>query len=460
MNELLNELNKIIEKSNDNIVITDGQGIVLRASPSCIDIYGVEVDALLGKSVFELEKKGIFSPSISAKVLREKKQCQLMQHTNTGKIVMATAYPLVNEQNEIYRVISFSHDLTELENLKRDYEHLQHDMEKYELELKELRREHGSAEIVTKSKAMQQIQELIARVADTDATVVLLGESGVGKSMLARSLHEQSKRRNHALVEVNCSTIPETLFESEMFGYEAGAFTGAQKSGKQGLIEQADKGTLFLDEIAEMSLPMQAKLLKVIQEKTVTRLGGTTAKKVDFRLVVATNQNLQELVKRKKFREDLYFRLHVLPIEIPPLRERVEDIHLLAYQALNKFNQKYGTAKKLTTATVEALRQYTWSGNVRELENMMERLALTVSGDMIKPEDLPFNIQVDHPTSSPSISVPFVNLKEAKKAVEKEWLLRAYRTCRTTFEMADYLGISQPSVVRKLKEYKIRSKIN
>ncbi|MEB3751730.1 sigma 54-interacting transcriptional regulator [Geobacillus sp. FSL W8-0032] len=454
------ELDAILKSSNDNIVIADENGIILRASPNCLSIYGKDVSYLVGKSVYQLEKENVFCPSVTARVLREKKEVQLMQQTATGRVVMATGVPVFDHQNRLVRIISFSHDLTELERLKEDYEKLRKQMEHYQMEIEELKPEH----IVIQSKAMERIWKLVHRVAQSDATVLFLGESGVGKNVFARSLHLHSPRRNEPFIEVNCSAIPESLFESEMFGYEKGSFTGAQKTGKPGLIELADKGTLFLDEIGELPLSMQAKLLKVLQEKKVIRVGGIKERTVNFRLIASTNQNLAEMVKQGKFRQDLFYRLHVIPIYVPSLRERKEDIFMLAQYFLKKFNQKYQMDKYFHPSIVDHLVQYDWPGNVRELENMIERLVITSETRAIYPEYLPFSIQKYPEVITPHQSLEKRNepstLKEAIEQVERQWLLRAAKQCKTTYEMADYLGISQPTVVRKLKKYGVDSKTN
>lgn len=448
------EIDAIIRSSQSNIVVADADGTVLRASPSCLEIYGKKADELIGKSVFELERQGIFSPSVTVRVLREKKDFQTMQYTQTGRVVMATGIPVFDEKKRIVRVISFSHDLTEIEQLKQQYEQLKAQMERYESEIEELREKDTHVEgVVMQSKRMKTVWQLIQRVAKANATILLTGESGVGKSLYAKIIHALSERKKGPFIEVNCGAIPESLFESELFGYEAGAFTGADKRGKVGIIEAADKGTLFLDEIGEIPLAMQAKLLKVIQEKKTQRIGSLKAKAVDFRLIAATNQNLEEMVNKGKFREDLYFRLHVIPIEIPPLRERVEDISLLAQYYLNVMNEKYRCRKTLDPRTIDVLTQYHWPGNVRELENLIERLVLTVEEPVLRPEHLPYYLQKEK-TAAFSAEKPS-SLKEALEAVEKHWLQKAHASCHTTYEMAKFLGISQPSVVRKLKKYGI-----
>lgn len=456
------ELDAIVKKSKDNIVITDGNGVVLRASPNSYAIYGSSTDDLIGKSVYQLEEDHIFSPSVTIKVLNERKEVRVMQNTKTGRSVMAIGLPIFDRSNEIIRVISFSHDLTEIEQLKEEFKQLQKKIERYETEIQELRdNEQIEGNTILKSKTIQQIWQLIKRVAKTDASVVFLGESGVGKTHFARALHQASERANEAFIDVNCSAIPESLFESEMFGYEPGSFTGASKKGKTGLIELADQGTLFLDEIGEIPLSMQSKLLKVIQDKEVIRIGGVRPKKVDFRLITSTNQNLSEMIKHGSFRQDLFYRLSVISITIPPLRERKEDIAMLAYYYLQKFNEKYRMRKSLHPATIDKLIHYHWPGNVRELQNMMERLVITSETNIIHPDNLPSDIQMDRTQKTDSLLLKNMKgktLREAMEEVEILWLRRAVKQCKTTYEMAEFLGISQSNVVRKLKKYRIKLK--
>lgn len=464
MNILEIEMNAILKASKDNIVIADGKGIILRASPNCLSIYGKDTSYLIGKSVYELEAANIFSPSVTIKVLKERKEVQVMQRTSTGRTVMATGFPVYNLSGEIIRVISFSHDLTEIQDLKEDYEELRTKMERYQSELEELRTKNPDLEdMVIQSKSMQKVWQLVQRVAKADASVVFLGESGVGKNVFAHALHNGSQRNKESLIEVNCGAIPESLFESEMFGYEPGSFTGANKQGKHGLIELADKGTLFLDEIGELPLPVQVKLLKAIQEKKVNRVGGGTSKNIDFRLIASTNQDLAEMVRQGKFREDLFYRLNVIPITIPPLRERKEDILMLAHFYLQKFNEKYEMRKFFHPSTIEELAAYDWPGNVRELQYMIERIVLTIETRTIYPDSLPFYLQNEYKQSNENRYIEELEergttLAEAIGEVEIRWLKRAVRQCKNTYEMGEYLGLNQSTVVRKLKKYGINAK--
>lgn len=460
------ELTKIIETSNNNITVTDQDGIILRSNPNHWSIYGIEPNQYIGKSVYQLQEEGILSPSIHAMVLKDKLPVQILQKTKTGRSVMATAFPVFNYEGEVIRAISYSQDQTEILNLQEQYKDLEKKLVSYQTEVEELRGKdsdyHG---ILYRSPSIEQIVGTIYRVSKTDASVLLLGPSGVGKSTFARMLHAQSHRKNEPFIEVDCSTIPETLFESEMFGYDSGSFTGANKQGKQGLIEQAEQGTLFLDEIGELPLAVQAKLLRVLQEKKVMRVGGKKERKVDFRLITATNKNIEEMVEKGEFRLDLFYRINIIPLQIPALCERKEDIPILIQHYVQSINEKYQMAKKFHANTYDVLTQYSWPGNIRELENVLERVILTAAEETINPEHLPINfrkIELPSLNSSPlateNVGIKEDDWKTTIEKTEKALLNRASATCKTTYEMAGLLGISQPSVVRKLKQYAISRK--
>ncbi|MFB7638194.1 sigma-54 interaction domain-containing protein [Peribacillus butanolivorans] len=456
------ELKKIIETSNNNITITDEKGIILYSNPKLWEIYGMEPASYIGTSVYQLEKEGLLTPSINALVLKEKKAMRIMQHTQTGHVVMSTGYPIFNKEGLLVRVISYGQDQTEILQLQEQYEQLQRIVKGYQTEVEDLReKELDYHDMIARSNATKQILKTIHNVAKTDATILLLGPSGVGKSTFARSVHNQSNRRKEPFIEVNCSTIPESLFESEIFGYEPGSFTGANKQGMQGLIEQADSGTLFLDEIGELPLAMQAKLLKVLQEKKIKRIGGKQESLINFRLIAATNQDLKGMVSEGKFRLDLFYRLNVIPIQIPALHERKEDIPLLIQHYLQKTNDKYQKLKKFHPTTYEVLTHYQWPGNIRELENLIEQLILIIEEPIIFPKHLPQTItgQIEQTENSSSQTIEQESdenhdLKKTLEKVELQLITKAYKQCKTTYEMAEYLGVSQPTVIYKLKKYK------
>ena len=308
--------------------------------------------------------------------------------------------------------------------------------------------------IILKSESMKQVVKLAIKVARVDSSVLITGETGVGKEVLARVVHKHSCRVNGPFIKLNCGAIQAELVESELFGYEAGAFTGARREGKLGLIQLADGGTLFLDEIGDLPLNLQVKFLRVLQEREIQRVGGVETKEVDFRLIAATNKSLQDLVKQKKFREDLFYRLDVVPMTIPPLRERKEDILPLALFFLNKFGQRYGLSMRISPEVIEVLLNNDWPGNVRELENTIERLLVTSDTD----------VATDHLINKSSNSKDYgksrLNLREILDQTEKHFILQAFEQCKTTREMAEVLGISQSTVVKKMRKYDIYSNVN
>ncbi len=331
------------------------------------------------------------------------------------------------------------------------------EMESIKNELRELQnKQSADPHIIAKSEQMKNVVELINRVAHTDITVLFTGESGVGKSLLAEHLHNWSGRKGN-FVTINCSSIPETLLESELFGYDAGAFTGANPKGKKGLVEEAENGTLFLDEIGELPMNLQAKLLTLIQKKEFFRIGDTKPKSVNFRLVAATNVDLIERVRIGKFRADLYFRLSVIHIPIPSLRERREDLLSLIMNLTQTFNSRYQQEKVLDHAVIDSLLQYDWPGNVRELGNLIERLVLTVEDNLIQLNHLPSkHVSSNLPDGALSVqALKNKTLPEIMEEVEAQVLKGAFERCNSTTEMSRYLGVSQPTIVRKLKKYGI-----
>jgi transcriptional regulator with PAS, ATPase and Fis domain len=303
---------------------------------------------------------------------------------------------------------------------------------------------------------MKEVLEIVNRVADADATVLITGETGVGKEIVAREIHKNSLRKDGPFIKVNCASIPESLFESELFGYEKGAFTGATNNGKLGMFELANKGTILLDEIGEIPLNIQSKLLRVLQEKKVTRLGGTSVQKVDVRILAATNLDLKKQVEKGLFREDLYYRLNVIPINIPPLRERREDLFILAAHFLAFYNSKYNKDKTLAHNATELLRYYPWPGNVRELKNLIERLVLICPQEIITDKCISKIIGEKEVEPIYDNSYEKMHLNDAVATVEKELIYKALKDHGTTRGAAKVLGVSQPTIVRKANKYGIQ----
>ena len=445
---LKDEVDIILNSIHDDILITDGEGIICKVFPSFEKMYDTKKEKIEGKSVFEAEKLGIFKPSVTAIVLKTGEPVTMVQETQKGKKLIVTAVPIKNGQGKIIKVISFTRDLTDFMKLKEQYALLENKVERYSAEIKELREKNKSyPTIIGNSKKIVSVLNMIERVSKFDANILIQGESGVGKTMFARMIHAKSKRVDGPLIEIDCGSIPENLLESELFGYEKGSFTGADPKGKIGLIEVADKGTLFLDEVGELPLHLQMKLLKVVQDKKITRIGGLKPIDVDFRLVTATNQNLKELVQEGRFREDLYYRLNVVDIHIPPLRERKEDIIHLSMHFLEQYNKKYNQNKKLSSDIIDYFMEYDWPGNIRELENLIERMVLVSTQDIMDVRLLPNMNHGDLNTKKNK------TLQEVLEEYERQLVVEAYEKWKTTVGVAKELGISQPTAVRKIKKY-------
>lgn len=450
-----NENDAILHSLQDDILVTNIDGTILKVSEATGKIYGVSSESLLGKSVYDLSAQGMFNPIATPMVLKEKKKITFVQTTNKGKKLLVTGIPVFNEERKIYRVVSYSHDVTELLEMKKFLQTMEDEMERVKSELDLLRsRQLFDSGIIANSAEMKNVITTALQVAEVDVNVLLLGESGVGKSLIAKYIHNKSGRRKGPFIEVNCGAIPESLFEAEFFGYEAGAFTGANRKGKLGLAELADGGTLFLDEIGELPLPLQVKVLKFIQEKKFYRVGGTRPVSVNFRLITATNKDLLNAIQEKAFREDLYFRLNVVPLTIPPLRNRPEDIIPLIHYVLKMFEEKYDREKRLDEAVIHHFLQYDWKGNVRELINIIERLVVISPSTLITTDQLPEYIKSSHSIPSHNL-LPSQPLKKVVEEVEKQLLEKARKEYKTTTQMAEALGISQPSIVRKMKKYHI-----
>lgn len=316
---------------------------------------------------------------------------------------------------------------------------------------------NSSEHFIFKSETMSNVMNIVRKVSLVDSTVLLLGETGVGKSLIARKLHKYSNRSEKPFVEINCSTIPEALIEAELFGYTPGSFTGGIREGKKGVFESAIGGTVFLDEVGEVPLHLQPKLLEVLQENHIRPIGSIESIPVNVRIVAATNRDLEKMVHQKLFREDLFYRLNVVPINIPSLRERVDDLELLITRFLDKFNEKHKTNKSLTPKLLSAFYNYSWPGNIRELKNMIERLIVTTENNSITLKNLPKTfLKAD--TNEDVINNEFIPLKKSIEKFEREIIIKAYNHHKTTYKTAEVLRMSQSSIAKKIKKYRDEGK--
>lgn len=450
-------LRQALDMSFDEIFIVDKDGYILFVNKAVERHYGIKTTDFIGKTVFHFADRGIWEPPIFPIVMKEKKMVTVLQDTAVGKKLLVTANPVFNEAGEIVMIVENARDITELEQLKMHLSEAQNRATKYKCQLEELlKKELDLSGFIIHSKKMQEIVQMAQQVAATDSTVLILGETGVGKSLLAKLIHKLSRRSKGPFITLNCAALPEQLFESELFGYSPGAFTGASRTGKIGLIELAEGGTLFLDEIAEIPPRLQAKLLEVIEERQFINIGGKAPKKIDVRIVAATNRDLKKCVASGSFREDLYYRLNVIEITIPPLRERTDEIIPLAEHFLATYNRKYGTSRRLSEDTLDVLLSYSWPGNVRELAHVIERLVITVPEDVIKPQYLPHltvrtkGEEIDEGELSVTKLMP---LDRALEKVERELVTAAFKRLKSSYKVAKALGISQSKAYRLMRKF-------
>ncbi len=455
------ELDAIIESSYDGMWITDGRGYTLHLNSAYEKLSGLKREEVVGRHMQELVDEGYFSESVTLRVLEEKKPITIMHNIfkKKDKKVLITGNPIFNENQEIVRVVTNVRDITELMALKEESELKDKLAAQYKEELDRLRSGQLKLEnFVVHSSQMQHVFDLAIRVGQVNSTVLITGESGVGKEGIANAIVQASERKDEPFIKVNCGAIPENLLESELFGYEGGAFTGADRKGKLGMFELANQVTIFLDEVAELPLRLQVKLLRVFQDGQIMRIGGVKPVSLDVRVLAATNKDLGKLVQQGNFREDLYYRLNVVPITIPPLRERKEDVPALINFFMSKFNREHNLYKRISGDAIDCLIDYPWPGNVRELQNLIERLVVLSREPVITLEQVPqhFKSTLNRPEEELRLNMgKNVTLKEAVTRLEEKLITAAMDTHKTTRKAAQALGVDQSTVVRKLQKIQL-----
>ncbi|SDG59078.1 sigma-54 interaction domain-containing protein [Desulfosporosinus hippei] len=448
--ELNSELSALIDSSADGLVISDGQGCIIRMNKAYRLMLGIPLEEnFTGEPVTELVTRGYLSELVTAKVLQTLNSATMVQEIK-GREILFTGTPVFNTKGKVVRVIANIRDLTELNSLRRSLHKFSQEMDNYRSELSRLKIKALEDGFIFNSPEIRKVVELSIRVARVDTNVLITGESGVGKEIITRMIREASQRSTGPFIKINCGALSPSLIESELFGYEEGAFTGAAKKGKPGIFELAFNGTLFLDEVGELPLDLQVKLLRVIQEKEITRLGGTQSISVDVRLITATNRNLEQMVKEGTFRQDLFYRLNVVNIYVPPLRERVIDIPILVEYFMRKFSKKYNLNRKISPEIMQAFTEHDWPGNIRELENTIERMVILSPDEGIDPSLFKGNGSKETTAAPPPLRL----LKDALAETEKKMILQAYHLTQSTRKAASMLGINQSTVVRKLKLYR------
>jgi len=465
----------IVDTSFDGLCIVDTRGVLVDVNPAFERLTGLKRSDWVGRQMDECVqvgmKAGWRSPHSAVRQVTEGHwPATTLLSTASGAMMIATANPHLGPHGKILYIIVNIRNITELNYLKYQLELRRGQAKLADFEklragyLQSRLNAAGFGDVVVKSPVMSKILSTIMQIADFDTTVLLEGETGTGKGVLAKIIHRLSCRADGPFVEVNCGALPEHLVESELYGYQPGAFTGSLRSGKKGQFELANKGTIFLDEISELPLNSQIKLLKFLDDKVINRVGGTSPKPVDVRIVAATNQNLRELVEVRQFRKDLLYRLEVIPIYIPPLRERREDLKALLYSFLEYFNRQLGLNRALGSEAFHVLLSYDYPGNARELKNLMARLVLTAASPEITFRDLPDYVRKS--CSQPALAVePFqtkedelpehLDIRKMMDENEKRVLALYARQCRTTYELADRVGLAQGTIVRKLQKHGI-----
>lgn len=463
--ELNKELDGIIDSSYDGIVVTDDKGKLLRINKSYTRISDISYENLqkcIGNYVGDLEKsresykRGTKANSLL--VLANQKPTSFLKKLWKKKDLVYTGNPIYSDNGEISRIVWNIRDISELNTLKQEIKKSQYLTARYETELEELRARSLKTEgVIIHSQEMRKILEMAQRVANVDATVLITGETGVGKDVLARIIHNTSSRKNKPFISVNCGAIPENLLESELFGYESGAFTGAKRNGKIGLLETANEGTILLDEIGDLPMLLQVKILRVLQDQKIIRIGGTRPIKLNIRILAATNKELKRMVKENRFREDLFYRLNVIPITIPPLRNRKEDIIPLTRSFIDKYCARYNIKKGFSQDVFQIMENHPWPGNIRELENFVERALIICKDETISAQDISYYFEsIENPGNAPIKVNNLIPLKEAKEILEMEILNKALSKGLSTRKTALILKVDHSTVVRKINKYKSR----
>ena len=449
-------IRNILESLPTTVFVTDKEGNVVISTSFTAMTLGLSLEELLKSNLKDLVERGYYNRSYALQAMKEKKKITGVLTTKAGFKMVSTSTPIIDDSGEITFVVTGGRPQEIIDNLNTQEKKDKVKRLKREIEYLRLQK-ISNEQVVAESIEMRKIFKTCNDIAKTDSSVLLLGETGTGKEVLSKYIHLNSNREKGPFIIVNCAAIPETLFESELFGYEKGSFTGANTSGKVGVLEIAHEGTLFLDEISEMPLSLQAKLLRVLDNNEVRRVGGTVSHKVDFRLVCATNRDLAEMVESGEFREDLYYRINVIPIKIPPLRNRPEDLIALVDKFLMEFNKKYRRRHKLSSTEVQHLLKHHWPGNVRELRNFIERAVVTNHENFERTID---NHQIQNKMiSSTDImdccsTVGNSTLKEFMRASEEKFVRKILAECNGKIgETAKKLGIYRTVLYRKLKSY-------
>ena len=452
----------IFETINDAIYITDHEGTTLWLNTVSEMMFSRPRSEIIGRNVKELEKNGVFKPSVIRMAIEAGKNVSAVQEVAEGRRYIATGHLVKNKKGKVIASVAHCRDITEVVKSTTKLQEIEELLEKYSTYIRKLTNMKSNSKEVKynnfkwKSNSRVMAKKIIGKIAEVDTTSLLVGETGTGKSLTAKEIHMISKRKTGPFVEINCASIPETLLESELFGYEKGSFTGATSKGKTGLIKAAEGGTLFLDEIGELPLQLQAKILHFLQSKTYMPIGGRAPKQADVRIIAATNRDLETMVTEGTFRSDLFYRMNVLIAKIPSLSESREDIENLATYYLNLFNDKHNKRKRFSDDVVKAFLQYSWPGNIRELENLIERLVILSEDEIIEEKDLPQKMMKQTINSYVSNNSSNRTMTEILEETERKMIIDALETGKSTRKAAKFLGVTQSLLMRRVRKYNIQ----
>ena len=444
---------KLCDTFRDAICVTDRKGYCVLVNKRHAELTGIPRSRIIGARVQDMVKNGLFDVVLNSRVVEMGESVSEVQRLADGRSLVLEGHPVFSNDGEVAYVVTILRDVTALTALRNEIAVQKELLETFQ-NMSMQDKTTAKYPLVMQSRAMQRLNGEAMAIAETDATVLLLGETGVGKDVIARHIHRDSRRANAPFIKVDCGSIPENLIETELFGYVPGSFSGASRNGKAGLVEAASTGTLFLDEIGELPMPMQSRLLRVLQDFEVMRVGATAPRRVDVRVIAATNKDLEREVDRGKFRSDLYYRLKVAVLRVPPLRDRKADIQPLARSFLAYYSGKYGKDLKFSEEALEALSRYSWPGNVRELENLVQGIVATCQHSIVDVADIKGIAVSAKGDGREKFAIPALegrSLKSIMKELEQAVLAKGLEQYGSITELARHMQMDRSTIFRKVR---------